>query len=71
MRRFALLTLGIVSVGFFSMSLVFFSQTALAEPNSSSDPALAPERLAHISENCTHATSARRFSYSNLPWFFL
>ena len=58
MRRFALLTLGIMSVGFFSMSLVFFSQTALAEPNSSSDTALAPERLAHISENCTFIKQA-------------
>jgi hypothetical protein len=47
-----------MSVGFFSMSLVFFSQTALAEPNSSSDPALAPKRLAHISENCTFIKQA-------------
>jgi len=59
MRRSAFLSLGVVLISLFAIPLTSFTQSALAEPASpSTDSTLAPERLAHISENCTFIKQA-------------
>lgn len=50
---------GLAFVSLLALPIFVFAGSALAEPaTSSADPDLAPERLAHISENCTFIKQA-------------
>ena len=59
MRRFAVATFSILLAGLLTASISSLTQSVLAAPASSpADATLAPERLAHISENCTYIKQA-------------